>query len=384
MALRNLEEQVLYLTQELEKVKQSLGNALPDPIPGPQGVQGEQGEQGEQGVQGYGIIGNGTQLPSYASNGNYFILRTSGIDGIDLVLYKCINNHWVAQYSLRGNQGPVGDGADVVANPDTAYSESLYKITVDGVTYSVSTVEKYNGADNPYTFIGLEAVTINGNNYFVGGTWAKYLSSVLYFDDDNNEVVCEEDAKFKKDIYLTNNKTIYGGAGTSNEVEISGNYYLSGNVSLDDIQQFIDEDGNPIIVCENLKDENHKKRFVEGNINTETITGVTFTYHKWSLSCSHLMLVLAGNIASGTSLGVQILGGVDLPDYINQKIHPLFASTVIATNDARGYYDDWNSINMQTTLMKTSTGVYFYLVQNPTATQDAHFRIQFDLLIDMA
>ena len=37
MALRNLEEQVLYLTNELIKIKQSLGTALPDPIEGPEG-----------------------------------------------------------------------------------------------------------------------------------------------------------------------------------------------------------------------------------------------------------------------------------------------------------------------------------------------------------
>lgn len=380
---RNLQEQVLYLTNELIKIKQSLGTALPDPIEGPEGPEGPEGQRGAQGEQGFGIVGFGTQLPSSGRDGDWFLLKKSTMSGIDFVMCRCVSQHWVEQFSIRGPAGPIANATEVVANPEDNASDVLEKIDVDGVIYQVSTVEKYNGADNPYTFIGLEAVTINDTNYFVGGTWAKYLSSVLYFDEDNNKAVCEEDAKFKKDIYLTNNKTIYGGAGTINEVEISGNYYLSGNVSLDDIQQFRDEDDNPIIVCENLNDKNHKKRFVEGNINTENITGVTFTYHKWSLSGSHLMLVLAGEIANGTSLSIQNLGEVDLPDYIIQKISALFAGNVIAINDAKGYYDDWNSINLQTTLMKTNTGVYFYLVQNPTATQDAHFRIQFDLLIDM-
>ena len=340
MALRNLEEQVLYLTQELEKIKQSMGSALPDPIPGPQGV------QGEQGVQGYGIIGNGTQLPSYASNGNYFILRTSGIDGIDLVLYKCINNHWVAQYSLRGNQGPVGDSADVVANPDTAYSESLYKITVDGVTYDVlsSTARAY--LDNLQDYFQYDS----DDEYFA------FLKEA-YFDQ---LVTFDKRVNFDGDIYFRHNTLhLYG------------------------LSQMVDSSNNPIVICENFNDKNGNPRFVDGNLSTASISGVTFTYHKWSLSGSHIMFVLAGEIAANTTLNVDVWASVTLPDYIKNKISAVFASTNIEIKDNRAYYDDWNSINIQTVLQKTSDGVQILMIQNPTSSAVARFRIQYDLLIDM-
>lgn len=346
MALRNLEEQVLYLTQELEKVKQSLGNALPDPIPGPQGEQGVQGIQGVQGRQGYGIIGNGNQLPSYASNGDYFILRTSGIDGIDLVLYKCINNHWVAQYSLRGNQGPVGDSADVTANPDTAYSESLYKITVDGVTYDVlsSTVRTY--LDNLQDYFQYD-----GDDEYFAFLKEVYFDQLVSFDKRVN---------FDGDVYFRNN-----------------------TLHLSSLDQVVDNSNNPIVICENFNDKNGNARFVGGNLSVSTISGITFTYAKWSLSGSHIMFVLCGEVAANTTLNVDVWASVTLPDYIKNKISGVFASTNIEVKDSRAYYDDWNSINIQTVLQKTSDGVQILMIQNPTSTAIAHFRIQYDLLIDM-
>lgn len=338
MALRNLEEQVLYLTQELEKIKQSLGNALPDPIAGPKGDPGDQGERGLQGEQGYGIIGNGTQLPSYASNGNYFILKTSNIDGIDLVLYKCVSDHWVAQYSLRGNQGPVGDGTDVVANPDTAYSESLYKITVDGVTYEV-----LSAIDRQKISKWIECFTYNSEEDIY------YLNGYFTMDD-------------------TGNFTITGGSC----------------LVIDSLSQFRREsDLEPICICENFNDKNGNARFVEANGNALSQTGFTSLYCKWSLSGTHLIAVLAGTIEPNTTITIgTVLAEFTLPDFIKNKIVAIQGNLleykeiqVVST----GYYTDIMNIYID----KNNNGIIMVSNEDYTSLYGGGFRIQMDLLIDM-
>lgn len=231
MAVRNLEEQVLYLTRVVEEIMQSMGNALPDPIPGPKGDPGEQGEQGEQGVQGYGIIGNGTQLPSYASNGNYFILKTSKIDGIDLVLYKCISNHWVAQYSLRGNQGPVGEANEVVANPSEAASGGdLNKIEIDGVVYSIidminsKAVKLENVPQSTYLTEEEKDEIVNGA--FINGTFLGLKNPVFFPADSFSDgdyyqgVVIGANGSFT----VVSTYLIY--ANNNNYIEVSNNRYM--------------------------------------------------------------------------------------------------------------------------------------------------------------
>lgn len=378
---RNLEEQVLFLTKELTKVQQSLGNALPDPIEGPEGPEGPTGATGPQGERGTGVFGCSAVLPSATGykDGDFYVLFNGN-------LYKKVTGNWVLQTNLKGPQGPVGleGGSKVVANPVGAVTDNLNKIDIDGTIYNLTYVEKYIGSDNPYTFTGLEAVTINGNNYFVGGSWAKYLSGSLYFDSDTNKVNCDDDISFNEDVYLTGNKTIHGGAGIDNEVEISGNYYLSGNISLDDIHQLRDEDNEPIIICENLTDQNSNYRFIEGNITTSTITGVTFSYAKWSLSGSHLMIVLAGTIAEDTQLSFATWGVLSgLPNYIKNKIVPLFTD-IVEWKFTGLYKTNWESIDIGFVLVSNSSGVSIVETSGDLVTFDGHFRIQFDLLIDLA
>ena len=60
--------------------------------------------------------------------------------------------------------------------------------------------------------------------------------------------------------------------------------------------------GSTINLMENIVDSKGNKRFVEGPLTTTTISGVTYSYSKWSLCGTHLMIVLGGTIAANTSL----------------------------------------------------------------------------------
>lgn len=335
---------------------------------------GTNGVNGTNGTDGTVIKTVGLPLPSAGAfrEGDMVIVCVAPEVGN---LYKKMSGAWKLQCNLRGAQGPAGpNGSTVVANPVDAASDDLSKLKIDGVTYDVlsSTLRDFLGniANGEFSYI-------SGQGYQFGDDPVSFDYPVTFYsgttiDNGNDLDINGGSINLKSGALLqaidTNDDTVVEISDTGIDV---WNERVGSNINVSDYRNFVDGDGH--------------YRFVEGTIDTETISGVTWTYNKWVLSGNHLMLVLAGEVASGTTLSIQSLGGVDFTGdnaWMNSKIVPIFASSVIAINDAKGYYDDWNSNNMQTTLMKTSTGVYFYLIQTPTYSQTGHFRIQFDLLID--
>ena len=136
-------------------------------------------------------------------------------------------------------------------------------------------------------------------------------------------------------------------------------------------------------IFESIVDKNGNKRFIEGTLDTETITGVTFTYAKWSLSGSHLMIVLAGTIADETTLSFATWAVLDgLPDWVKDKIVPTF-SDIVEYKAINAYADDWTSQGLAFVLVK---GEEISIVQSisDTFAIDGAFRLAFDLLIDNA
>lgn len=111
--------------------------------------------------------------------------------------------------------------------------------------------------------------------------------------------------------------------------------------------------------------------------------GVTISYCKWSLTGTHLMLVVAGIVDSGTSIPSNAkLGTFNVPDYILNKVYVVFNNRI----ERKGIVfssSDWSSQTLTIALMKennlniaTDTG------SATTITAIRNFRIQFDLLID--
>lgn len=131
---------------------------------------------------------------------------------------------------------------------------------------------------------------------------------------------------------------------------------------------------------ENIVDLNGDKRFVGWDLTTTEITGVAYTYAKASLSGTHLMIVLAGTVDNSTVISTGTLAEVELPDYINDKIYPLF-SDVVDRKVTTLYASDYTSQTLQTNLQKAS-GKLKITSGSLTLTASRNFRIQYDLLID--
>ena len=128
-----------------------------------------------------------------------------------------------------------------------------------------------------------------------------------------------------------------------------------------------------------LVDADGHIRFIEGDVTLNEIEGLTQTYGKWSLSGSHLLIVIAGKIDNATALSGTICT-VDLPSWIKDKLVPIYGQAVVRQNDT--VFSSDGSTNQSALNVLGKSGTNIYVGSYITATADRYFRYQFDLLID--
>ena len=134
-------------------------------------------------------------------------------------------------------------------------------------------------------------------------------------------------------------------------------------------------------LMENIIDSAGNKRFIEGDIDLNTITGFTASYGKWSLSGSHLMIVLAGELDESVLTDGTKFADITIPKYILDKIYTVWGVNIAVINvSARN--SSWASQAFNVVLSKSSTKLTIGCVTNITITGTKYFRVQFDLLID--
>ena len=137
---------------------------------------------------------------------------------------------------------------------------------------------------------------------------------------------------------------------------------------------------NEVQIFENIVDKDGHKRFIEGDIDFNETEGFTKTYGKWSLSGSHLLIVIAGIVANETPAGNRKIANVNLPSWIKDKINNLFG-IVVDTKQLIYYANDYTTQTSNVYLEKQSNVVQIALA-NPAITAQRQFRVEFDLLID--
>ena len=130
---------------------------------------------------------------------------------------------------------------------------------------------------------------------------------------------------------------------------------------------------------ENIVDKDGHARFIEGDITPETISGVSTPYAKWSLSGSHLLIVLCESIADGTTAQFKH-ASLTLPNWVLDKLVPIY-SDIVARMAMTYYGSDGTAQSATSYLTKTDTGLTIY-ISAVTLTADRTGRLQFDLLVD--
>lgn len=144
--------------------------------------------------------------------------------------------------------------------------------------------------------------------------------------------------------------------------------------------------GSVIARLPNIEDADNNKRFIEGNLVPDEIAGVEYSYHKWSLSGTHLMLVAAGTIANGTTIPINayFVRFNSVPSFIYNKIVAITSDGLgVDIKDIILYTTGWGSLETHKVRLNKQYG-YLIMSSNETftVTADKTFRIQFDLLID--
>lgn len=143
---------------------------------------------------------------------------------------------------------------------------------------------------------------------------------------------------------------------------------------------------------ENIVDLNGNKRFIEGDINIDVATGWSVKYGKWSLSGTHLMIVLALGFESGTTISAsgRVINNsykIALPDYIYDKIYGLYNNgTAVDRQTFRFFEDEGANViaSRDFAIDKTDSGLTIAIIAGDSITfsVDGTIRVQFDLLID--
>ena len=150
----------------------------------------------------------------------------------------------------------------------------------------------------------------------------------------------------------------------------TGNVSFSDSANLEAFENIVDKDGH--------------KRFIEGNLTPATISGVVFSYSKWALCGSHLIIVLAGSISGGSTIADNAkLADVPIPQWILDKIYPINGKTVVLES-IYFYTNEYNITTHNITLYKRADSEL--IIYNNTGSyapsDNKTFRIEFDLLID--
>lgn len=141
----------------------------------------------------------------------------------------------------------------------------------------------------------------------------------------------------------------------------------------------------------NIVDSNGNKRFVERDINLSPVfsnLGVTKLYGKWSLSGTHLMIVIAINIPANITTPVNgVICDLKFPDYIKDKLKGLWGDILdvkdFTVRNANAFY--LNNVDLRSVFVRIlDNGIIQISASAATITTEVQStcRIQFDFLID--
>lgn len=134
-------------------------------------------------------------------------------------------------------------------------------------------------------------------------------------------------------------------------------------------------------VFEEITDKDGHKRFIEGEIElNESVTAISKTYGKWSLSGSHLLIVFCGSMENGAILTGGYISTINLPAWVVNKIYPLHSTTVVDQKVISFYGGTTQTVNGY--LEKNSANKIVLYLGAVTANADKTFRMSYDLLID--
>lgn len=164
--------------------------------------------------------------------------------------------------------------------------------------------------------------------------------------------------------------------GTTNDLGaiFNGSIYINGDISATgDIYG---------VKIENIKDASNNNRFIEGTIAlNSSLSGVIATYARWSLSGTHLMVVLGLEIdANTTILQNDVVGTCNVPSWLFDKIYPL-KGIGVAWGTFENINSDWTREDTKIVLIRQHGELQIAFDADKTYSKSNVIRINFDILV---
>ena len=138
----------------------------------------------------------------------------------------------------------------------------------------------------------------------------------------------------------------------------------------------------------NIYDNDENKRFVEGDITPTSALSDYVPFAKWSLSGTHLMLVMCIYNTSENDITISgassLCNSINLPTWIKNKIYPMGETSHVAHNfSVEGVYpsDLTPDANKQSAYIQKASNDITINGINFTAKAGYYYRVEFDLII---
>ena len=275
---------------------------------------------------------------------------------------------------LWGNLSIVDDNLSF--NIDAIASVNPLKVLQINVVFE----KKQDDDGNDYYDIKSAKYEFKGGNDVVTVTNIKNIPSATINKLDCGDIVLKKDSSGLH-AYIVSFRNATGICLTYTDA------YCIETQSYDKVGQnwvYNSEDKTILNSMDHIYGKDGHARFIEGNISIGELEGLTKSYGKWSLSGSHLLIVLAGNVENGVVLSSNFnIGDLDdLPTWIVAKITAISSSLVDRKNIVF-WGSDLSNQSVNITLRKPSeTTIQIRMDGTLTLTATRNFRIAFDLLID--
>ena len=251
-----------------------------------------------------------------------------------------------------------------------------------------SSASKFNGialgnlsfnTDALHMSIGINTIQADGKMLIV-------TINVVYEWEDYIGYKVKSAKLIAYETLATGDGTFTGDVGVGQDLSVTGDASVGGDLSITgDVE--VDTDSE-VKIFENIVDKAGNHRFIEGDLTPINDLAELSPFAHWSLSGSHLMLVLCVYNTTDEDItisGASELAHVELPTWIINKIFPMGESGHVAMKSGiKGLYPSSltpSSTDVTAYLLKTESTLYLNGINAKFESGD-YYRIEFDLLID--
>ena len=132
---------------------------------------------------------------------------------------------------------------------------------------------------------------------------------------------------------------------------------------------------------ENLVDSKGRNRFIVGNGDPTSITGMTISSSKWTLNGNNLVFEILGSF-SGSLSGFDVLSSFTLPEWVTNKIVTPVSNVVDILTCDMVSTKDASSIHTKVQVTTDGINIYFTNVTNININDLSIFKIRYNIIID--